>query len=43
MSIPVVEQYDEIIRNAGFNITLTADNIKIFYGECCCSRINLKS
>jgi hypothetical protein len=27
MSIPHVEQYNEILRSAGFNITLTADNI----------------
>ena len=27
MSIPHVEQYDEILRNAGFIITLTSDNI----------------
>jgi len=27
MSLPLVEQYDEILRNAGFKITLTTDNI----------------
>jgi len=27
MSLSVVEDYDEILRTAGFNITLTADNI----------------
>jgi hypothetical protein len=27
MSLPLVEQYDEILRNAGFKITLTSDNI----------------
>jgi hypothetical protein len=27
MDLPVVEQYDEILKNAGLIITLTSDNI----------------